>query len=289
MPMVRALVRAARPRQWVKNLFVGAPLIFAKSLLVESRLLRAGAAVLTFCVISWAVYLWNDIVDVERDRAHPTKRLRPIASGELPIPVARTAAALLAVFGLLAAWLLHPYMAAACGLYLGLNVAYSLSLKHVPYVDVLIIAAGFLIRVNAGAVAIQVHPSSWLLACALLLASFLGFAKRWHELHTHGPAARRVLGRYHPDWLRVVLYASALATVGAYTAYSLAEHTRTYFGTDRMVFTVPCVALGIGRFLQIAARPRDESPTDAMLRDPLFLASIAAWVTLVVVIIYVAR
>lgn len=289
MSMVHALVREARPRQWIKNLFVGAPLVFAKSLLDETRLLRAGAAVLTFCVISWAVYLWNDIVDVERDRAHPTKRLRPIASGELPVPVARTAAALLAVIGLLAAWLLHPYMAAACGLYLGLNVAYSLSLKHVPYVDVLVIAAGFLIRVSAGALAIQVHPSGWLLACTLLLASFLGFAKRSHELRTHGPTARRVLRHYHPDWLRGALYASAAATIVAYTLYTRAEHTLAYFGTDRLIYTVPCVVVGIGRFLQIAARPRDDSPTDEMLRDPLFLASIAAWVGLVVAIIYIAR
>jgi 4-hydroxybenzoate polyprenyltransferase len=286
--MLSALLRASRPRQWIKNLFVGAPLIFAKHLTDEPMLARAAAAVVAFCVISAAVYLWNDIVDVEKDRAHPVKRFRPIASGELSIPVARTFSVLFAVSGLVASFLLSPWMALCAGIYLTLNVAYSLRLKHVPYVDVLVIASGFLLRVLAGAFAVDVDPSRWLLVCTALLAAFVGFGKRAHELEIHGPKSRRVLAHYHRDWLRFTLYATGAATVVAYTLYTRAEHTRLFFHTDHMWWTIPCIGIGVGRFLQLTSQPKADSPTEEMLRDPLFMANIAAWVFLVVALIYFA-
>ena len=291
MPLpVLPLLRATRPRQWVKNLSVAAPLVFAKSLRDEERAWRAAAAVAIFCVISSAVYLWNDVVDVEKDRAHPTKRLRPIAAGTLPIQTAQVFAAAFAALGLSLAWLLdHPF-AGAAAFYLALNIAYSLSLKHVPYLDVVVIASGFLLRVCAGALAIDVHASNWLLVCTGLGACFLGFGKRTHELSTAGTQARRVLAGYHPDRLRGALYATGIATVVAYLLYTLAEHTRDYFHTDRMVFTVPLIAVGVVRFLQLSVgRDRPDSPTDEMLKDPLFLANVGAWVIAVVGIIYFAH
>ena len=288
--MLLSLLRATRPRQWVKNLSVAAPLVFAKSLRDQERVMRAAAAVAIFCVISSAVYLWNDVIDVDRDRAHPTKRFRPIAAGELPMATAKVCAGVLAAFGLSLAWLLDPPFAGAAAFYLALNVAYSLSLKHVPYLDVVVIAAGFLLRVSAGALAIDVHASTWLFVCTGLGACFLGFGKRAHELGTAGKGARQVLAGYHPERLRGALYATGIATVIAYLCYTLAEHTRDYFHTDRMVFTVPLIAVGVGRFLMLATgRERAESPTDEMLRDPIFLATGAVWIGAVVAIIYLAH
>ena len=288
--MIRPLLLAIRPRQWVKNLSVGAPLLFAKSLLERDLALRAAAAVGVFCVISSAVYLWNDLVDVEKDRAHPTKRNRPIAAGTLGMQAARAAAASLAALGLALALLVDPGFAGAGLLYLLLNVAYSLVLKRIPYVDVLVIASGFLLRVWAGAMATDVHPSPWLLLCTGLLASFLGFGKRAHELAAAGAKGaeqRSVLAAYRPEHLKAALYLTGAATVAAYFFYTLAEHTRVYFGTTKMVWTVPAVVVGIGRFLVLtSSRTKAESPTEEILRDPLFMANLAGYAVAVVVIIY---
>ena len=278
-----------RPRQWIKNLFVAAPLVFGKSLRDLGRLERAAAAVGIFCVIASAVYLWNDIIDVDKDRAHPRKRRRPIAAGRLSIPLARAAAAVLAALGLSLAYVLDPGVAAMAALYLALNFAYTLRLKHIPYLDVLIIASGFLIRVGAGGLAVQVHLSGWLLLCTGLLAAFNGFGKRAHELATSGSGTRKVLAGYHPERLRALLLLTGAATVLAYLLYTLSDHTRAYFHTDRMVYTVPSIALGVGRFLQlVSGRPRAESPTEEMLRDPLFVANLLVWGLAVLAIIYSA-
>lgn len=287
--MLTALLRAVRPRQWVKNLFVAAPLIFGKALRDEPRLLRAAAATALFCLVSSAVYLWNDLLDVEKDRLHPRKRLRPIAAGTLPIPVARVAAAVLATLGLALGWALDPWFAAAAATYLTLNVAYSLRLKHVPYVDVLIIASGFLLRVMAGGVAIAVYASGWLLLCTGLGACFLGFGKRSHELATAGTGARKSLDGYDAKHLRIALWGTGLATLVAYLLYTLSAHTRVYFGTHHMVWTVPILALGMGRFVALTGSPRADSPTDEMLRDPVFLATLVSGAAAVVAIIYFTR
>jgi decaprenyl-phosphate phosphoribosyltransferase len=291
--MLRPLVRAVRPRQWVKNLFVGAPLLFGQRLTDGPTALRAAAAVAIFCVVSSAVYLWNDLIDVEKDRAHPRKRERPIASGALPIEVARGCAGALAALGLALGFTLEWRYACAVAGYLGLNIAYTLWLKRIAFVDVLVIAAGFLLRVLSGALAIHVHASRWLLLCTALLACFLGFGKRAHELNTsggRGAEQRSVLSSYHPSLLQVALYLSGLTTIVAYTGYTMAEHTRAFFHTDRMVWTVPAIAVGVGRYLMlVSSRPKAESPTEEMLRDPLFLANLVVWVAAVVAIIYHAR
>src|SRR5260370_22788848 len=186
---MRALLEAARPRQWVKNLFVGAPLVFSKHLGDSRQALRALGAVAIFCALSSAVYLWNDIVDVEKDRAHPRKRHRPIADGRLPLPMARVAAATLAAGGLALAFALDGGFAACAGGYLAINVAYSLRLKRVVYVDVLCIAAGFLLRVLGGGYAIDVWVTRYLLLCTGLLACFLPLGKRAHARASSGPRA----------------------------------------------------------------------------------------------------
>ncbi|MSP59126.1 MAG: decaprenyl-phosphate phosphoribosyltransferase [Myxococcales bacterium] len=291
--MLLALLQAVRPRQWVKNLFVGAPVLFAKALTDGRAATRAAAAVAIFCLIASAVYLWNDLVDVEKDRAHPRKKNRPIASGALSMDAAKGFAAAFATVGLALGFALDWRFAAVCALYLAQSFAYSLVLKRIPYVDVMVIASGFLLRVYAGALAVGVHASPWLLLCTGLLACFLGFGKRAHELSTAGARGveqRAVLTAYHPTLLRIALYATGAATTLAYLAYTLDEHTRTFFHTTRMVWTVPAIAIGVTRYLMlVAGRPKAESPTEEMLRDPLFLANLAVWVAAVLAIIYLAH
>ena len=285
-----ALIRALRPHQWVKNLFVAAPLVFGKALLLPEPALRVAAAVALFCLLSGAVYLINDLLDLEADRVHPKKCLRPLAHGDLGVGTARTTAALLLLGSIGCLWLLAPAVAACAGGYLLLNLAYSLQLKHAPFVDVLCIAAGFLLRVLAGAYAADVAPSVWLLSCTGLLAAFLGYGKRAHELGSSGDRAsaqRAVLGRYPAGILRAALYALGVATVATYVAYTQAAHTLAYFGTNKLIYTAPFVAFGVWRFLWIARRRTDaESPTAEMLRDRLFRANLVLWAIVSCAIIY---
>jgi len=290
---LRALVVTMRPRQWVKNLFVAAPVLFSRNLLQAPQMIRATIAVILFCLLSGAVYVLNDLSDIERDRAHPSKRMRPIASGALPPAFARRAALFLCLASLVGGLLLGWMFSAAALAYFTLNLAYSLSLKHVPFLDVLSIAIGFLLRVLAGSLAIHVEPSGWLLACTALLACFLGFGKRAHELATGGERPeeqRSVLARYEMSHLQLALQLLAAATVGAYIFYSQSPRTAILFGTHRMVWTTPFIAFGIVRFLHlVGTRPRAESPTEEMLRDPLFLSNVALWLCAVTFIIYFAK
>jgi len=178
----RALLRTLRPHQWVKNVFVAAPLVFAQKLGQPAEVIRAGLAVLAFCALSGAVYAFNDVRDVEADRRHPTKRTRPIAAGELSERAALVCSAVLALGALAGCWLISGKLAAVAAVYLAQNVAYTLRLKQIAFVDVALIACGFLLRVLAGAFAIAVPASGWLLLCTALLALLLGFGKRAHEL-----------------------------------------------------------------------------------------------------------
>lgn len=283
-----ALIKTLRPRQWVKNLFVAAPLFFAQRLLDPESLLRTAAAVALFSLISGCVYVLNDLVDVEADRAHPQKRLRPIAAGRLPVPVARTFLAI-AVPGCvgLAALLSLPY-AAILTTYFVLNVAYSLRLKQVAYLDVLSIAVFFILRVLAGAFAIGVDASPWLLGCTFLLALFLGFGKRAHELSFAVDASSRaVLASYSAAGLRWILHGLALCVAVVYVLYTRSPHTIATFGTDALMWTVPFPVIGILRFIYLATNRHDaESPTEEMLKDGLFMANFAAWIAVTFAVLY---
>jgi decaprenyl-phosphate phosphoribosyltransferase len=286
---MKALLEACRPRQWVKNLFVAAPLVFAKRLNDPHTSLRALGAVALFCALSSAVYLWNDVIDVEKDRAHPIKRHRPIAAGRLSIGAARIASATLAA-GALALSALIDLRFGACALgYLLNNVAYSLVLKRVVYVDVLSIAAGFLLRVAAGAFAIDVEASPYLFVCTGLLASYLGFGKRAHELAVAGERAaaqRAVLQSYKAPVLRAALYATATATFVCYVLYTRSEHTVRFFGTTRMLWTAPFAAFGLVRFYLLVQTPRGESPTEEILKDAPFVLNLLTWAAATTLIIY---
>ncbi|HEY8143400.1 MAG TPA: decaprenyl-phosphate phosphoribosyltransferase [Kofleriaceae bacterium] len=291
-----ALLYTLRPRQWFKNLFVAAALVFAKKLTDPALALRAGIAVLAFCLLSGAVYAFNDVRDLEADRRHPIKRHRPIAAGAVDQQLALWMAAGLTAAALVACALISWPLAAAAAGYLVNNLGYSLGLKRIAFLDVLMIAAGFLLRVWAGALAIDVPVSPWLLACTGLLACLLGFGKRAHELiQAEGTErvaheSRASLAGYRVRTLRIAMALLAGATVIAYGLYTQDAHTVAFFGTRALVVTVPFSALGILRFLYFALwRPREESPTDAVLRDWLFLLNLAAWGAVVIGIIYGAR
>jgi len=291
-----ALVRTLRPHQWVKNAFVLAPLVFSKHLLDSSYVVRAALATLCFCALSGAVYAFNDVRDVDADRNHPTKKHRPIAAGALSERAALIASVVLATAALTGAALLSTNLALVCGVYLVQNLLYSLRLKQVAFVDVMLIAGGFLLRVYAGAVAIDVPASPYLLWCTVLLALFLGLGKRAHEMAWAQKAGRGVaatraaLAGYSPRLVRVSMGVLAVATSVAYVLYTQDSHTVQFFGTRQLVWSSPFAAIGIVRFMQLALwNPRADSPTEAMLRDVPFILNLLAWAGVIVWIVYSGR
>lgn len=290
--MLLQIVRAMRPHQWVKNLFVLAPLVFAERALDATDFLRAALAFGLFSALSGCVYILNDIVDVEGDRLHPTKRHRPIASGRLPLPLARFGLSGLLLGTVVASFLVSTDFAAIGLAYFTLNVGYSFSFKHVPFVDVMSIASGFLLRLLGGGVAIAVPITPWILGVTFLLALYLGLGKRKHELLQAGHRAgkqRKVLDRYRLAHVRQAMLASGVATAFAYTAYTvLGQHAGRLFAPRDLAWTIPSVMLGLWRFNQLTNKAEEgRSPTDLMLADRLFLANLAIWALIVVLVIYV--
>jgi 4-hydroxybenzoate polyprenyltransferase len=290
-----ALLRAMRPHQWSKNLFVLAALVFAAGdrSTAGFDLAEHGwptlAAFAAFCLASSAVYLLNDVLDVEKDRAHPEKRRRPRASGELPITAALGAAALffagaLALAGALGGGLANVAVLAAYGL---LNVAYSTRLKHVVLVDAFCIAAGFLLRLAAGGIAADAEISRWAFLCTLFLALFLALNKRRAELALLGDnhvATRASLQHYSVAFLDQMVSVLAACTIVAYTMYTVDEGTAAKFGEGRALFwSVPFVAFGIGRYMVLVQNGTGgENPARILLGgDGWFLANTLAWAAVV--------
>lgn len=288
---VRGMIRTLRPHQWVKNLFVLAPVVFAKNLTHPSIIKSALGAFAIFCLLAGAIYTLNDLVDVKADRVHPVKRYRPIASGRVPIPVAKAMAAGLVVIALGGA-LLGPleFFGAACA-YFALNLAYSFRLKKIAYLDVGCIAAGFVLRVLAGGFATRTPISGFMVACTALLALFLGFGKRRHELAGDNAAKQRAaLESYSPRALTLALAITGVASVSTYLAYTLDHATQRFFENPYLWVTTIHPLFGVFRFLQlVAGRPKAESPTQEMLRDTPFVLNLVMWVIEVIVIVYRLR
>ena len=287
------LLRTLRPHQWVKNLFVLAPLVFAEHLAEEGPLIRAGIAFMLFSLLSGCVYLLNDLVDLESDRAHPVKRNRPLASGRLPVRDGKRALGFLLVGTGGGAFFLSTEFAAIALAYFVLNVGYSFSLKNVPFVDVVIIATGFILRLFAGATAIDVPLSVWLMGCTFLLAGYLALGKRKHELAvigTDGASTRPVLARYSAVGIEWTMRALAVATSACYGAYVFLEKNPNpdiTFAPRDLVWTLPCVVFGLWRFNRLALRTGSgKSPTDLMLTDVPFMLNLVVWSSLVFSVIY---
>ena len=294
-----------RPHQWVKNLFVLAPMFFHRDVVLSTSAGpalnlavtgRALGATLAFCLLAGAVYTINDLVDVEADRVHPVKRHRPIASGAVPESIAKLVAAVLVGVALSGAAALSGSVALVAALYFAQNLAYSFKLKHVPFVDVSLISLGFVLRVLAGGFATRVHVSVYMIACTGLLALFLGFGKRRHEISTANAGKQRAaLERYSPKALDAALAVTGLATAACYVAYTLDAATRTFFQSDSLWLTTPFVLFGIYRFLHLVGgdgddgEKRADSPTEEMLKDVPFVLNLVFWVVAVVAIVYRLR
>jgi 4-hydroxybenzoate polyprenyltransferase len=281
MPLL--LIRALRPRQWTKNLPALAPLLFAKGLFRPEMLLRGVAAVATFCLLAGGVYIFNDWFDREKDRLHPEKRKRPIASGQLgPVPAFTLLAVVWAGGLALAAWVgtqFSPpsfgFLGVAAG-YLVLQVLYSLWLKHVVILDVGIIATGFILRVAGGGVAVGVELSHWLYLCTLLLAIFLGFAKRRAELASlqgDASAHRASLSEYTVPLLDQMITVVAASCIVAYGLYTVSPDTVAKVHSDGLKFTVPFVIYAMFRYMYlIHRRNAGGSPERVLLSDlPLII------------------
>lgn len=283
------LIRSMRPNQWVKNTVIFAGVIFAKQFEHTTDLLRVLAAFGIFCALASAVYLFNDIRDREFDRAHPQKKDRPIAAGRLSVSTAGIAAIILFAGGLLAAWQLGGSFFTAAAAYVVLSVSYSIILKHVAVLDVMIVASGFVIRAVAGAAAIPVAISPWLIVCTSLLALFLGFGKRRSELEALGGDAtthRIALEGYTLPLLDQLIAVTTASTVVAYALYTLAPDTHEKFGTINLIWTLPFVMYGVFRYLYlIYGANKGGNPTRALLTDPPIIINGALWLISVIVII----
>jgi len=294
-PAALSLLLSLRPSQWTKNLIVFAGLLFgqrgnAPAFLDPHAVGLAIAAFAIFCALSGVVYLINDVADREADRMHPLKRNRPIASGAVSPGTAIGAAIVLAAAALGAAWLIRPLFALVAVAYVGLLALYSGPLKHVVIIDVLTIAVGFVLRAAAGAVAIDVPISHWLLILTILLALFLALSKRRHELVLLADAAtghRPILEEYSPYLLDQMIAVVTASTLISYVIYSVSPETVQKFHTDYLGLTLVFPLYGIFRYLYLVHQKEGGgSPADMLLNDRPLLACVALWAIAVAAIIY---
>lgn len=287
-----ALLAAARPKQWIKNLVLPLPFLFGRALQSLEGWLLAAAGFAAFSAIASGIYIVNDVMDRERDRSHPEKRHRPLASGRLGVSTAVAAAAVLVAAGLGAAFLLRPDFGRWCSAYAALMVAYSLVLKRIPFLEALIVAAGMPLRALSGAALAGVSPSRFLLICAYLLALFLVAGKRQWEFHHAGVRSsaehRPALASYGAEGLDYLFIVTGLSTVSAYSAYSVIPATSAHYGGHTLAATVPFVVLGLARYVHLVyRRGGGGSPTQALLvDDPWLLVIVMGWVATAGWIIY---
>lgn len=283
------LLKTMRPKQWTKNAFVFTALIFDRKLFYPEPLLKTVVAFVLFCMAASAVYIVNDLADMEQDRRHPTKRFRPLASGELSPRVAMVTAAVLVVLAVSLGFAVDVYLGVIVLGYVALQVAYSHLLKHLVIIDVMTVAAGFVLRVAAGVVVVQVERfSPWLYICTVLLALFIAINRRRHELTLLAEDARnhrRILDEYNIAFLDEMNSMVTASTVIAYSLYTFsapnlpANHT--------MMLTIPFVIYGLFRYLYLVhVKGEGGAPDELVLKDKPLFATLALWALAVVVILY---
>ena len=284
------LFKSIRPQQWLKNFFIFAPLIFSENIFNRSMFLQSLLAFGIFCLLSGALYILNDLKDIEEDRLHPIKSKRPLAAGELKKRQAIAAFVILSFISLLLASLVNEEFLWVCLVYFVLQIAYSFALKHVVILDVFIVASGFFLRVIAGALAIRVQISPWLLICTTLLALFLALSKRRHEillLDEEAVSHRPILKEYSPYLLDQMISVVTASTVIAYCLYTISGETIEKFGTTKLILTVPFVLYGIFRYLYlIHQKAEGGTPETLIFKDRPLLLDIFFWVVSAALIIY---
>ena len=295
MTSIKTIFRLARPKQWTKNIFVFAALVFSKQLFLPESVLLSLRAFFAFSFSASFIYVMNDIADRDRDRLHPQKRRRPIASGEISLGAAYViATVLLLVVALFSVGLDRRFVACLVA-YVLMNLAYSFYLKDVVLIDVFVIAIGFMLRVIGGALVLNVARSSWLILTTMFLSLFLGIAKRRGELVALGAAnsesagfhTRKVLEHYSIEFAEQMTTICAAGFVFSYALYTVSERTVTMFGTENLIFTTPFVLYGVFRYLYLLHKKQlGESPTDIVLSDVPMLINFAAYAVAMLAIIY---
>jgi 4-hydroxybenzoate polyprenyltransferase len=289
MPYVRLL----RPHQWVKNVFVLAGIVFGQKANDPAAWRVALLGLICVCLVSSAIYVFNDIRDRDEDRRHPRKSKRPIAAGEVSVPTAGVISFVAAAVGLGGAWLLGPAFFLVVAVYAVLQVTYTLGLKHAALLDVIAIALGFVLRAVAGAVLVHVSISVWLVLCTFTVCLFMGFSKRRCEvlaLESNGEHAaashRRTLALYTPSLLNHMTTVSAGIAVISYMLYATDHETITKFGTNYLAYTLPIVVYAVFRFALLVEHGFVDGPTDVILRDRPFQVALALWGICAVAIVY---
>lgn len=286
---LRDLVCLCRPREWVKNSFVIAPLLFSKLITHPKSLLAGGLAFACFCLWSSALYCFNDVLDAKTDAKHPRKRNRPIPSRRVAVPTALALSGLLAVAGAgVGASLLNFPFVVVGGYYLVNGLVYCFLLKHCVIIDVISIALGFVLRIIAGCLAIGVVPTPWILVCSFSLAMLLGFGKRRLEVGALAQPTdyRPSLESYSNEKLNMLLGVCASLCLLSFILYTVAPETTQIHGTTHLVYTVPFVAYGVFRYLFKVQEGQDDGPVDVLLKDPVFAVNGILWLGTVLAILY---
>ncbi|QQS34689.1 MAG: decaprenyl-phosphate phosphoribosyltransferase [Ignavibacteriales bacterium] len=289
--MIKDYLSLFRIPQWIKNLFVFVPIMFAQKLFDSGYFLTALEGFLIFSLTSSIVYTINDTVDAEADKLHPKKKNRPIASGKISKIGAVSAAVVLTAIVITSLTFYNLYFIISVGSYLLLNICYSFFLKHVVLLDIFSIAAGFMLRVIGGAFIIDVEISSWLILTTLFISLFLGVMKRHSELirfkNSENPETRKVLAFYSTDFTTQMATVSASAVIICYALYTVAERTVSVFHTENLIYTTPIVVFGIFRYMFLVyMNNKGENTTKIMLTDKAMISTVLIYVFVTAFIIY---
>lgn len=288
--MIKYYFAVLRPKQWIKNFFIFAALFFAQKASTIKLLMVSISAFFLFCVLTSAVYIFNDIIDRDRDRLHPQKANRPIASGKISVRRAFVLAVWLTLFSLICSFFFNGKFTLVCLMYFILNIFYSHFLKRVVIVDVFCVALGFVLRVIAGSVVTEINISSWLIICTMMISLFLGFTKRRHELFILDDTAglhRPILGEYSTYFLDQIVSVVTTTTLIAYILYTVSPETTEKFNTTHLLYTSIFVLYGIFRYLYLVyKKEQGGNPAVTLLTDCPLLINVVLWIISVGVILY---
>ena len=291
--MLKYIFLSMRPEQWIKNFFVFTALLFSKNLPNPLKGIEAIIGFTIFCMITGCAYMINDLVDLEKDKLHPVKSRRPLASGKLKKDTAVKIVVLVCLASLFFAFYMNVLFGIIVLAYFLLNIGYSIYLKNIVIIDVVSIAAGFVLRVLGGAVIISVVASQWLILCTILLSLFLGFSKRRHELillEDSATSHRKVLEHYSPYFLDQMIAVVTASTLICYALYTMSKDTVEKLGTSKLIYTIPFVLYGIFRYLYLVhQKEKGGSPTEIMFTDKPMIINICLWVISSVVFIYIVH
>jgi 4-hydroxybenzoate polyprenyltransferase len=285
---IKPYVESLRIKQWIKAGFVFAPLLFSGGFRLPDAVVATLLTAIAFCFCASGIYVFNDICDIARDRQHPTKRYRAIARGAVPIPGATILATVLCALGVGLPAFVSPRVSMLSGLYVAMNIVYSRVLKGEVFVDVMVIAIGFVLRVLAGARAVGVEVSCWMVLTTFFLALFLGFGKRREEIvATSGSTAQREVMRFYSlGLLNGLIFVTAALTITTYSLYALTSGIAVSVALEGFVWTVPLVVFGVFRYLGLVmTRNGGGDPAEMVLRDRLLIADVVAWIGVVVVLL----